>query len=122
MGRAPLCVNECTSDCIPPCPRACTDAKFNARVQKLTIAASAVLPPVTVSFYVNAYNGSDSGPGTREKPWETFDRAMAQLRYLRVMNTNNPDGTTLPQPVQIWMKDFDPDQKESSYYGRTFYT
>ena len=63
-------------------------------------------------FYVNPYNGNDANPGTRAQPWETLKRAQAQVRFLRVQNTEAPDSVKLLEPVQIWIRSFDAGQEE----------
>ena len=63
-------------------------------------------------FFVNPYNGNDANPGTRAQPWETLKRAQAQVRFLRVQNTEAPDSVKLLEPVQIWIRSFDAEQEE----------
>ena len=36
----------------------------------------------------------------------------AQVRFLRVQNTEAPDSVKLLEPVQIWIRSFDPSQLE----------
>ena len=109
-GLPPLCIDECTDDCRPPCPVECVKTKFNTRSVALETGTAGV--KVAHQFFVNPYNGSDAHPGTREKPWETLKRAEAQVRFLRVQNTEAPDSVKLLEPVQIWIRSFDPSQLE----------
>lgn len=111
-GLPPLCVDECTPDCRPPCPAACVRQKFDLRSDGLLTGRAGVL--VKYEFYVNPYNGSDAWPGTRSEPWETLKRAEAQVRFLRVQNTEEPDSSKLLDPVQIWIRSFDPSQEEDT--------
>ena len=97
-GLPPLCVDECVEDCRPPCPPECVATKFNLRSEALVTGAAGVY--VSHQFFVNPYNGDDANPGTRERPWETLKRAEAQVRFLRVQNTEAPDSTKLQEPVQ----------------------
>ena len=121
QGLPATCSLECVEGCSGSCPDECTNYKVDKRREELTIQVSASKPPVRKTFFVNRFNGSDAFAGTREKPWKTIARAQAQLRYLRVTNPLEPDGTRLPEPVQVCIKELDPDQAESSYFGRTFY-
>ena len=109
-GLPPLCIDTCTDDCRPPCPVECVKTKFNTRSVALETGTAGVR--VAHQFFVNPYNGSDAHPGTREKPWETLKRAEAQVRFLRVQNTDAPDSVKLLEPVQIWIRSFDPSQLE----------
>jgi hypothetical protein len=88
----------------------CVKTKFNTRSVALETGTAGVR--VAHQFFVNPYNGSDAHPGTREKPWETLKRAEAQVRFLRVQNTDAPDSVKLLEPVQIWIRSFDPSQLE----------
>lgn len=109
-GLAPLCVDECTSNCRPPCPAECVRQKFDVRSGDLLSGKAGVL--IKHEFYVNPYNGSDAWPGSRSQPWETLKRAEAQVRFLRVQNTEEPDSSKLQDPVQIWIRNFDHNQEE----------
>ena len=109
-GLPPLCIDTCTDDCRPPCPVECVKTKFNTRSVALETGTAGVR--VAHQFFVNPYNGSDAHPGTRERPWETLKRAEAQVRFLRVQNTDAPDSVKLLEPVQIWIRSFDPSQLE----------
>jgi hypothetical protein len=111
-GLPPLCTDSCTPNCRPPCPTECVRRKFNARSEGLLSGLAGVL--VKHAFYVNPYNGSDAWPGTRTMPWETLKRAEAQVRFLRVQNTEAPDSSKLQDPVQIWIRSFDPTQEEDT--------
>lgn len=111
-GLAPRCVDECTPDCRPPCPAECVAQKFNQRSVDLLTGRAGVY--VRHEFYVNPYNGSDAWPGSRSQPWETLKRAEAQVRFLRVNNQDAPDSSKLQEPVQIWIRNFDPSQEEES--------
>ena len=95
-------MDECVEDCRPPCPPECVATKFNLRSEALVTGAAGVY--VSHQFFVNPYNGDDANPGTRERPWETLKRAEAQVRFLRVQNTEAPDSTKLQEPVQIWIE------------------
>lgn len=111
-GLPPLCVDECVEDCRPPCPPECVATKFNLRSEALVTGTAGVY--VSHQFFVNPYNGDDANPGTRERPWETLKRAEAQVRFLRVQNKEAPDSTKLQEPVQIWIRSFDPAQQENT--------
>jgi hypothetical protein len=54
-GLAPLCVDECTPNCRPPCPAECVRQKFDVRSGDLLTGRAGVL--VKYEFYVNPYNG-----------------------------------------------------------------
>ena len=84
--------------------------KFDVRSEDLLTGRAGVY--VAFEFFVNPYNGSDAWPGTRAEPWETLKRAEAQVRFLRVQNTDEPDSSKLMDPVQIWIRNFDPSQEE----------
>ena len=112
-GLPPLCTISCVDDCQPPCPVECVRAKFEARVEALDSGTAGVfINRDTHQFYVNPYNGSDAWPGTRTQPWETLKRAQAQVRFMRVQNTEQPDSVKLLDPVQIWIRSFDHAQTE----------
>ena len=111
-GLAPLCVDQCTPDCRPPCPAECVRKKFDLRSDDLLTGRAGVY--VRHEFFVNPYNGSDAWPGSRVQPWETLKRAEAQVRFLRVQNTEAPDSSKLQEPVQIWIRNFDPSQEEET--------
>ena len=110
-GLPPLCIDECVEDCRPPCPLECVKTKFNLRTEQLDTGSAGVY--VAHQFYVNPYNGNDGNPGTRQLPWATIKRAQAQVRFLRVQNAEAPDSSKLLEPVQIWIRSFDPKQTGS---------
>ena len=90
-------LQNCTSP--PTCPDACLNSKFNATESALLAVP---LTPLTYEYYVNPYNGSDLNDGSRFRPWETLERAYAQIRWMRANNTDSAhrvgyaDGTNLP--------------------------
>ena len=109
-GLPPPCAVECVEDCRPPCPVECVRFKFDLRVEQLRTGSAGQY--VAHQFFVNPYNGNDANPGTRAQPWETLKRAQAQVRFLRVQNTEAPDSVKLLEPVQIWIRSFDAGQEE----------
>lgn len=68
-------------------------------------------------FYVDMQQGDDRGPGTRELPWRTLNRAHAEVRALRVASS---DDLKLTQPVQVWIKDPSSFARPGSWHGTTF--
>ena len=56
---------------------------------------------VSHQFFVNPYNGDDANPGTRERPWETLKRAEAQVRFLRVQNTEARTAPNCRSPCRL---------------------
>ena len=80
------------------------------------------MPQIKYEYFVNPFNGSDWAPGSRSQPWETLNRAFAQIRWLRATNPAEPlDGKDLPGPVLVWLKDASPDQSDPAYMGLTYY-
>src|SRR5258706_14230413 len=60
----------------------------------LIAATMAVLSRATASFYYVAPNGSDSNPGTLNRPFESLSRAQQAARQAR--------GT---EPVQVYLRE-----------------
>ena len=56
-------------------------------------------------FYVNEFNGTDEGLGTRADPWRTLARAERRVRFLRAVTESSGYGRTLLAPVQLWIRD-----------------
>jgi len=56
-------------------------------------------------FYVNEFNGTDEGLGTRGDPWRTLARAERRVRFLRAVTESSGYGRTLLAPVQVWIRD-----------------
>lgn len=56
-------------------------------------------------FYVNEFNGTDEGLGTRADPWRSLARAERRVRFLRAVTESSGYGRTLLAPVQLWIRD-----------------
>jgi len=92
----------CTADCV--------EAEFQ-QMRKETLKAGGP------EFFVDMQRGNDQGPGTRELPWRTLNRAHAEVRALRVASSED---LKLTQPVQVWIKDPSSFARPASWHGMAF--